>query len=635
MYGMGTKTMGERIGVDEKEAQSILDTFFNKFPDVKRFIDETHHDVETKHYVEDYLGRRRRLPDAALPPYEVYYTNEKELDESCFNPILGCKDKQINDSRIKYYLDKCSKCRGHSDVSKLKQEAEKEGITIFSNTSKIALAERQSVNARIQGCLDYNSLIYTKDGLMKIGELSNKSIEVWDGDSWSSAIVLPSGEKQKCVITTSLGDVFITSPDHKFLTCNTKGNLIFKKVSKLTKNDRLVFENINPTINNDVSFRKLFPETKSSALNANNYSFDDIKDYFIRGQVLGRIASDGSYILREDGGSCIYLIVAEHEKDLLEYFKCNLPYKMSIQEYQKKNQKVYRIDICSKSLVKECIALGIKHKIHDCFYKNTDLLRGFISGFFDGDGTSSNNKVTLDFGTQYDFSNMLNDIKTALNMFGVSNTIKKYKDRYRVCIRKKSIHDFALRIGFINKEKQEKALNIFTKRTNKIFKNKIVCRIKSIDITNEYIDMYDVCNTNKGYYVVNGLITHNSAATLTKTAMVNVDKNEKLKKLGFRLLLTIHDELIGECPAENAEKVGEILSDLMVGAAKDYLDVPFKCDAEISEYWYQPSLEGSVLNDYKKQSENNDEETAFKNLCDIHCEFTPKQLKDILDKQSS
>lgn len=81
-----------------------------------------------------------------------------------------------------------------------------------------------------------------------------------------------------------------------------------------------------------------------------------------------------------------------------------------------------------------------------------------------------------------------------------------------------------------------------------------------------------------------------SAADMTKKAMLLVGKDVKLKEWGFRLLLTVHDELIGECPKENAKKVAERFSALMIEAAKD-LDVPSKCDVVITERWYGEPLE--------------------------------------------
>lgn len=81
-----------------------------------------------------------------------------------------------------------------------------------------------------------------------------------------------------------------------------------------------------------------------------------------------------------------------------------------------------------------------------------------------------------------------------------------------------------------------------------------------------------------------------SAADQTKLAMILIAKDEKLKELGFKLLLPVHDELIGECPEENAKEVADRFSYLMVQAAKD-LCVPSKCDVEISREWYGQTLE--------------------------------------------
>ena len=71
-----------------------------------------------------------------------------------------------------------------------------------------------------------------------------------------------------------------------------------------------------------------------------------------------------------------------------------------------------------------------------------------------------------------------------------------------------------------------------------------------------------------------------SAADMTKKAMILVGNDPKLKEWGFKLLLPVHDELIGECPEENMAKVAKRFSQLMVEAASD-LCVPSKCDVEI------------------------------------------------------
>ena len=84
------------------------------------------------------------------------------------------------------------------------------------------------------------------------------------------------------------------------------------------------------------------------------------------------------------------------------------------------------------------------------------------------------------------------------------------------------------------------------------------------------------------------------AATITKLAMIAVDADPCLKALNFNLLLCIHDELIGECPRENAEKVAERLSQLMINAAAEVCSVPMKCDTTVTSRWYEEKVVDSI-----------------------------------------
>lgn len=88
--------------------------------------------------------------------------------------------------------------------------------------------------------------------------------------------------------------------------------------------------------------------------------------------------------------------------------------------------------------------------------------------------------------------------------------------------------------------------------------------------------------------VVNSIV-QGSAADMTKRAMVALFNHKELNQLGFRLLMSVHDENIGECPKENVKRVTELLSEVMI-AANNKCSVPMKCDAEISECWYGPSI---------------------------------------------
>lgn len=77
-----------------------------------------------------------------------------------------------------------------------------------------------------------------------------------------------------------------------------------------------------------------------------------------------------------------------------------------------------------------------------------------------------------------------------------------------------------------------------------------------------------------------------SAADLTKLAMININNNERLKELGFKLLIPVHDEVIAECPLENAKECAELLASTMSEAAEKILKMPIKCDVEITRQWY-------------------------------------------------
>ena len=74
-----------------------------------------------------------------------------------------------------------------------------------------------------------------------------------------------------------------------------------------------------------------------------------------------------------------------------------------------------------------------------------------------------------------------------------------------------------------------------------------------------------------------------TAADIIKAAMVRVDVRMRAEKLQARLLLQVHDELIVECPAEEAETVKAILTEEMEHVV-DYR-VPLLVDAKIGASW--------------------------------------------------
>lgn len=74
-----------------------------------------------------------------------------------------------------------------------------------------------------------------------------------------------------------------------------------------------------------------------------------------------------------------------------------------------------------------------------------------------------------------------------------------------------------------------------------------------------------------------------TAADIIKLAMVNVHRRLKETGLKARLILQVHDELIVECPGEEAEQVRDILTEEMENAAN--LSVPLVAEAHIGHSW--------------------------------------------------
>ena len=72
--------------------------------------------------------------------------------------------------------------------------------------------------------------------------------------------------------------------------------------------------------------------------------------------------------------------------------------------------------------------------------------------------------------------------------------------------------------------------------------------------------------------------------------MIKVHNDPELNRLGFKMLICVHDELIGECPQENAERCGERLSEVMIDSVKDLIECPMKCDSTVTHRWYEDEV---------------------------------------------
>ncbi|CAL5025194.1 unnamed protein product [Urochloa decumbens] len=79
-----------------------------------------------------------------------------------------------------------------------------------------------------------------------------------------------------------------------------------------------------------------------------------------------------------------------------------------------------------------------------------------------------------------------------------------------------------------------------------------------------------------------------SAADVAMCAMLEIDRNTRLKELGWTLLLQVHDEVILEGPAESAELAKSIVVECMSKPfyGTNILNVDLAVDAKCAQNWY-------------------------------------------------
>ena len=108
--------------------------------------------------------------------------------------------------------------------------------------------------------------------------------------------------------------------------------------------------------------------------------------------------------------------------------------------------------------------------------------------------------------------------------------------------------------------------------------------MRRVEVTDIWVEMYDVVNSSTGRFMANGLVVHNSNADMTKFALIGI--NEALQDYDARIVNTVHDEIVVEAREDQAEVVCKIVEQEMVKAGERIVTlVPVVADAKIADYW--------------------------------------------------
>lgn len=154
MYGKGTKALAADLKISLEDASSLMKSFFTEFPKVNEFINKSQSFAKCNGYVKTLWGRKRRLPDMLLDPYEFSYANGVSRD---FDPLDDIDSDETNDLTVdpvlvQKWTARLNKAFGSFKKREVIQQAlAEDNIQIKENSLKIADAERQTVNSIIQG----------------------------------------------------------------------------------------------------------------------------------------------------------------------------------------------------------------------------------------------------------------------------------------------------------------------------------------------------------------------------------------------------------------------------------------------------------------------------------------------------
>lgn len=131
MYGIGPFGLSNRLEISQGEAKEIIARYFERFPKVKQYINDTIGSARTSGYVSTLLGRRRYMPDITSGNQNIRQNAERQAINM---PIQGTSADmiklamiQIHDALAKAELESRMLLQVHDElVFEMKKSEEKE-----------------------------------------------------------------------------------------------------------------------------------------------------------------------------------------------------------------------------------------------------------------------------------------------------------------------------------------------------------------------------------------------------------------------------------------------------------------------------------------------------------------------------
>ncbi|XP_041319851.1 DNA polymerase theta [Pyrgilauda ruficollis] len=119
IYGIGAKSLGEQMGIDENEAANYIDSFKSRYTGVQKFLRETVRSCRRDGFVQTILGRRRYLPAIKDPnPYSKAHAERQAVNTTVQGSAADIvKTATVNIQRCLEAFSSVFKSHGHLESS--------------------------------------------------------------------------------------------------------------------------------------------------------------------------------------------------------------------------------------------------------------------------------------------------------------------------------------------------------------------------------------------------------------------------------------------------------------------------------------------------------------------------------------
>jgi len=111
-YGMEAYGLSQRLDIPVEEASEILKAYFEAFPAVRAYMDQTVAEARQRGYTETLFGRRRKIPELASGNFRIRQAGERQamnagiqgLAADIFKVALVNLDKELRSNGVKSRL---------------------------------------------------------------------------------------------------------------------------------------------------------------------------------------------------------------------------------------------------------------------------------------------------------------------------------------------------------------------------------------------------------------------------------------------------------------------------------------------------------------------------------------------------